>query len=163
MGPLTTAAHRDRVAGYVETGVEDGAELLVDGREAETPATGHYLGPTVFGDVPTDSALVGEEIFGPILALVRVPDFETAIATVNESRYGNAASLFTTSGAEAKRFRHEADPGNLGVNVGTAAPMAFFHFGGAKESFFGDLHAQGDDAIRFYTDETVYIERWPDR
>mgnify|MGYP006275653293 FL=1 len=163
MGPLTTAAHRDRVAGYVETGVEDGAELLVDGREAETPATGHYLGPTVFGDAPTDSALVGEEIFGPILALVRVPDFETAIATVNESRYGNAASLFTTSGAEAKRFRHEADPGNLGVNVGTAAPMAFFHFGGAKESFFGDLHAQGDDAIRFYTDETVYIERWPDR
>jgi malonate-semialdehyde dehydrogenase (acetylating)/methylmalonate-semialdehyde dehydrogenase len=163
MGPLTTAAHRDRVAGYVETGVADGAELLVDGREAETPSTGHYLGPTVFGDVPPDSALVDEEIFGPILALVRAADFDEAIATVNDSRYGNAASLFTASGAEARRFRHEADPGNLGVNVGTAAPMAFFHFGGAKESFFGDLHAQGDDAVRFYTDETVYIERWPDQ
>ncbi|MDS0299252.1 CoA-acylating methylmalonate-semialdehyde dehydrogenase [Halogeometricum sp. S1BR25-6] len=162
MGPLVSAAHRDSVAGYVETGVEEGAELLVDGRTAETPDEGHFLGPTVFGDAPRDSALVGEEIFGPILALVRVPDFGAAVDVVNDSRYGNAASLFTASGAEAERFRHEAEPGNLGVNVGTAAPMAFFHFGGAKESFFGDLHAQGDDAVRFYTDETVYIERWPD-
>ncbi|WP_224449414.1 CoA-acylating methylmalonate-semialdehyde dehydrogenase [Haloprofundus salilacus] len=162
VGPLITAEHRERVLEYVETGVSEGATLLYDGRDAEVPETGTFLAPTVFGDVTPEMTVAREEIFGPVLGLIRADDFDDALAIVNESRFGNAASLFTERGGEARRFRHEVDAGNLGVNVGTAAPMAFYHFGGAKESFFGDLHAQGDDMIRFYTDETVYIERWPD-
>ena len=126
------------------------------------PDEGYFLGPTVFGDVESDMVIAREEIFGPVLALIRASDFDDALATVNESDFGNAASLFTDSGREAREFRRRAEAGNLGVNVGTAAPMAFFHFGGRDASFFGDLHAQGDDAVRFYTDEAVYIERWPD-
>jgi malonate-semialdehyde dehydrogenase (acetylating)/methylmalonate-semialdehyde dehydrogenase len=162
MGPLVSDAARDRTLNYVQTGVEEGATLLLDGREADVPEAGYFLGPTVFGDVESDMAIAREEIFGPVLALIRATDFEDALGTVNGSEYGNAASLFTDSGREAREFRRRAQAGNLGVNVGTAAPMAFFHFGGQGDSFFGDLHAQGDDAVRFYTDETVYIERWPD-
>lgn len=162
MGPLVSADARERVLNYVETGVEEGATLRLDGRDADAPETGHFLGPTVFGDVNPDATIAREEIFGPVLALIRAADFDEALSVVNASEYGNAASLFTERGREARRFRRDAEAGNLGVNVGTAAPMAFFHFGGEKGSFFGDLHAQGDDAFRFYTDETVYIERWPD-
>ncbi|ADE01887.1 CoA-acylating methylmalonate-semialdehyde dehydrogenase [Haloferax volcanii] len=162
MGPLISGAARDRVKEYVETGVEEGATLLYDGRDADVPAEGSFLGPTVFGDVSPDDTIAREEIFGPVLALVRADDFDHAVEVVNRSEFGNASSLFTDRGADAKRFRHEVEAGNLAVNAGTAAPMAFFHFGGWKDSFFGDLHAQGDDAIRFYTDEAVYIERWPD-
>ena len=103
-----------------------------------------------------------EEIFGPVLGLLPVADLDEAVDVLNRSDFGNAASLFTGSGADARTVRHEADVGNLGVNAGTAAPMAFFHFGGWKDSFFGDLHAQGEDAIHFYTDTMTYIERWPD-
>jgi len=103
-----------------------------------------------------------EEIFGPVFGLAPVADVDEAISRMNESQYGNAASLFTGSGADARTFRHEGEIGNLGVNVGTSAPMAFFHFGGWKDSFFGDLHAQGEDMIYFYTDKAIYIERWPD-
>ncbi|MFB6070366.1 MAG: CoA-acylating methylmalonate-semialdehyde dehydrogenase [Halanaeroarchaeum sp.] len=162
MGPVVSAAHRERIEEYVETGVEEGGELLVDGRDHDLPAEGHFLGPTVFGDVDPEATIAREEIFGPVLALLRAEDLDHAIDLVNRSDYGNAASLFTRQGADARRFRHEVDAGNLGVNVGTAAPMAFFHFGGWDDSFFGDLHAQGEDVIRFYTDEAVYIERWPD-
>ncbi|WP_435176841.1 CoA-acylating methylmalonate-semialdehyde dehydrogenase [Halorussus sp. AFM4] len=164
MGPLVTADHEATVREYVETGVEEGATLLLDGRErdADLPEEGHYLTPTVFGDVDPEMTIARDEIFGPVLALIRAEDFDDALSVLNRSEYGNAASVFTERGAEAKRFRHEAEAGNLGVNVGTAAPMAFFHFGGRKASFFGDLHAQGDDMVRFYTDETVYIERWPE-
>ncbi|MFB6269434.1 MAG: CoA-acylating methylmalonate-semialdehyde dehydrogenase [Halobacterium sp.] len=162
VGPLVSSAARDRVLDYVQTGVEEGADLLLDGRDAPVPDEGYFLGPTVFGDVAEDATIAREEIFGPVLALIRADDFEDALRVVNRSEYGNAASLFTESGREAREFRRRADAGNLGVNVGTAAPMAFFHFGGQDDSFFGDLHAQGDDAVRFYTDETVYIERWPD-
>ncbi|MGM0591348.1 MAG: CoA-acylating methylmalonate-semialdehyde dehydrogenase [Halobacteriota archaeon] len=161
MGALITPEHRQRVLEYVETGLREGAELLLDGRDADVPAEGTFLGPTVFGDVTHDMAVAREEIFGPVLALIRAADFDEALEIQRASDFGNAASLFTQDGGEARRFRHEAEAGNLGVNVGTAAPMAFFHFGGRKDSFFGDLHAQGDDMIRFYTDETVYIERWP--
>jgi len=107
-------------------------------------------------------SIAREEVFGPVLSLVRVPSLSAAFEFVNESRYGNAASLYTERGADARRFRHVVEAGNLGVNVGTAAPMAFFHFGGWKDSFFGDLHAQAEDVLRFYTDEAIYIERWPD-
>ncbi|KAB1190551.1 CoA-acylating methylmalonate-semialdehyde dehydrogenase [Haloferax sp. MBLA0076] len=162
MGPLISGQHRENVLDYIETGIEDGAKLLLDGREVEVPAEGSFLGPTIFGDVDPDATIAREEIFGPVLALVEASDFDHALDIVNRSDFGNAASLFTDRGSDAKRFRHEVDAGNLAVNAGTAAPMAFFHFGGWKDSFFGDLHAQGEDMINFYTDKAIYIERWPD-
>lgn len=161
MGPLISDEHRERVLDYIEIGVEEGATLLHDGRDADVPDEGIFLAPTLFGDVNPEMTIAKEEIFGPVLSLLPVDDFDEAIETVNRSRFGNAASLFTERGGEAKRFRHKLDAGNLGVNTGTAAPMAFFHFGGWKDSFFGDLHAQGQDMVKFYTDEAVYIERWP--
>jgi malonate-semialdehyde dehydrogenase (acetylating)/methylmalonate-semialdehyde dehydrogenase len=164
IGALITPEHEQAVRNYVETGIQEGAELLYDGREVtvEGYEDGNFLGPTVFGDVTEDMVIAREEIFGPVLALAPVADLDAAIERLNGSQFGNAASLFTGSGADARAFRHRAEAGNLGVNVGTSAPMAFFHFGGRKDSFFGDLHAQGEDMIRFYTDEYVYIERWPD-
>ena len=162
MGPLITPEQQERVEGYIREGVEDGAELLLDGRELETPDIGNFLRPTIFGDVDSEMSIAREEIFGPVLALIRADDFDDALRIVNRSRFGNAASLFTDRGSDARKFRHTVEAGNLGVNTGTAAPMAFFHFGGWKDSFFGDLHAQGEDMIHFYTDKAVYIERWPD-
>jgi malonate-semialdehyde dehydrogenase (acetylating)/methylmalonate-semialdehyde dehydrogenase len=164
MGPLHGEAHAERVRGYVEDAAAAGVTLLRDGRGdgPDDAEVGTYVGPTVFGDVEPGTPLATDEIFGPVLAVIRAEDLGDAIDVVNASRYGNAASLFTARGADARRFRHDVDAGNLGVNVGTAAPMAFFHFGGSKESFFGDLHAQSEDVVRFYTDEAVYIERWPD-
>lgn len=161
MGALITPEHKQTVENYIQTGVEEGADLLLDGRQREVPEEGTFLGPTVFGEVTEDMVIAREEIFGPVLGLIRAVDFDDALRIQRASDFGNAASLFTQDGGEAKRFRHEAEAGNLGVNVGTAAPMAFFHFGGRKDSFFGDLHAQGEDMIRFFTDETIYIERWP--
>lgn len=163
IGALISSNHLDTVRSYIETGVEEGAELVVDGREFETPDDGNFIGPTLFGEVDPEMTIVREEHFGPIMALVRVADFDEAVNTVNRSEFGNAASLFTDSGHKADRFKHEVEAGNLGVNLGTAAPMAFFSFGGRKKSFFGDLHAQGEDMINFYTDKTSYIERWPNQ
>jgi malonate-semialdehyde dehydrogenase (acetylating)/methylmalonate-semialdehyde dehydrogenase len=163
IGALITPEHESRVRELIATGVEEGAELLLDGRDitVEGHEGGNFLGPTVFGDIDPDMTIAREEIFGPVIGLLPVSNLDEAIEMVNRSDFGNAASLFTSSGADARAVRHRADVGNLGVNAGTAAPMAFFHFGGRKESFFGDLHAQGEDMIHFYTDETVYIERWP--
>ncbi|MEF8781952.1 MAG: CoA-acylating methylmalonate-semialdehyde dehydrogenase [Haloarculaceae archaeon] len=165
IGPLITEEHEQRVRNYVETGVQEGADLVVDGRDVtvEEYPDGNFLGPCIFEDVTTDMVVATEEIFGPVLGVMPVADVEEGIEVMNRSDYGNAASLFTGSGAEARAFRHDAEAGNLAVNAGTAAPMAFFHFGGEKDSFFGDLHAQAEDVVRFYTDETVYIERWPDQ
>jgi malonate-semialdehyde dehydrogenase (acetylating)/methylmalonate-semialdehyde dehydrogenase len=164
IGPLISPEHERRVRNYVETGVSEGAELVYDGRDVtvEGYEDGNFLGPCIFRDVTTDMVISREEIFGPVLGLMPASGIDEAIEVMNESEFGNAASLFTGKGAEAKQFRHEAEAGNLAVNAGTAAPMAFFHFGGQKDSFFGDLHAQAEDVVRFYTDETVYIERWPD-
>ncbi|WP_436348184.1 CoA-acylating methylmalonate-semialdehyde dehydrogenase [Natronorubrum sp. FCH18a] len=162
MGPLISEVHRENVLSYVETGIEEGGKLLLDGRDSDLPSKGCFLGPTVFGEVDPDATIVEEEIFGPVLALIRAEDFDHGLELVNRSDFGNASSLFTERGSDAKRFRHEVDAGNLAVNAGTAAPMAFFHFGGRKASFFGDLHAQGEDMIHFYTDKSIYIERWPD-
>lgn len=162
IGPVVSSEAKARITSYVETGVEEGAELLLDGRERDVSAAGNFLAPTVFGEVTPEMTVAREEIFGPVLALIRASDLEEAIGIANGSRYGNAASVFTNRGDEAARCRHELEAGNVGINVGTAAPMAFFHFGGRKDSFFGDLHAQAEDVVRFYTDETVYIERWPD-
>ncbi|WP_121823067.1 CoA-acylating methylmalonate-semialdehyde dehydrogenase [Halostella salina] len=164
IGALITPEHETRVRDMIAAGVDEGAELLLDGRDVtvEGYPDGNFLGPTVFGDVDPSMSIAREEIFGPVLGLLSVADIDEAVDVLNRSDFGNAASLFTGSGADARTVRHEADVGNLGVNAGTAAPMAFFHFGGWKDSFFGDLHAQGEDMIHFYTDTMTYIERWPD-
>ncbi|AGB31719.1 methylmalonate-semialdehyde dehydrogenase [Natrinema pellirubrum DSM 15624] len=163
IGALITPDHEARVRDMIATGIDEGADLLLDGRDVtvEGYEDGNFLGPTVFGDIDPEMTIAREEIFGPVLGLMSVDNIEEAIDVMNRSDFGNAASLFTGSGADARKVRHQADIGNLGVNAGTAAPMAFFHFGGRKDSFFGDLHAQGEDMIHFYTDKTVYIERWP--
>lgn len=164
IGALITEDHERRVRNYVQTGIEEGATLLLDGREIEVAGyeSGNFLGPTVLGDVTEDMVVSREEIFGPVLCLSSVADLDAAIRRINRSEFANATSLFTDSGSDARKFRIDAEPGNVGINVGTVAPMAFFHFGGRKTSFFGDLHAQGEDMINFYTDKTIYIERWPD-
>ncbi|AGB38907.1 CoA-acylating methylmalonate-semialdehyde dehydrogenase [Natronococcus occultus] len=164
IGALISAEHEQRVREIIETGLEEGADLLLDGRDVTVDGyeDGNFLGPTLFGDVEPEMTISQEEIFGPVLGLMAVESVDDAINVLNRSDFGNAASLFTGKGADARKFRHQTDIGNLGVNAGTAAPMAFFHFGGRKESFFGDLHAQGEDMIHFYTDKTIYIERWPD-
>lgn len=164
IGPLITPEHEQRVRNDVETGIQEGARLLHDGRDVSVEGyeDGNFLGPTVFGDVESDMVIAQKEIFGPVLGLMSATDLDEAVELANSTDFGNAASLFTGTGADARKCRHELDVGNLGVNVGTSAPMAFFHFGGRKNSFFGDLHAQGEDMIHFYTDKKVYIERWPD-
>jgi malonate-semialdehyde dehydrogenase (acetylating)/methylmalonate-semialdehyde dehydrogenase len=164
IGALITPDHEASVRDMIATGIDEGAELLLDGRDVEVEGyeDGNFLAPTVFGDVDPEMTIAREEIFGPVLGLIAVEDVDEAIDVMNRSDFGNAASLFTGSGADARKVRHQADVGNLGVNAGTAAPMAFFHFGGWKDSFFGDLHAQGEDMIHFYTDTMTYIERWPD-
>ncbi len=164
IGALITPEHEQQVNSDIEAGINEGAELLLDGRDVTVDGydDGNFLGPTIFGNVTTEMILAQEELFGPVLGLMPASDIDEAIDVVNRSEFGNAASLFTGSGADARKFRHQTDIGNLGINAGTAAPMAFFHFGGRKDSFFGDLHAQGEDMIHFYTDKTIYIERWPD-
>ena len=159
MGPLIREDARQRVVRYLEQGLAEGATLVVDGRRRGAPE-GFFLGPTVLDRVKPDSALARDEIFGPLLSIVRSPTVEDAVALVNRSRYGNAASIFTRSGRDAWYFRSHVEAGMVGVNVGVAAPMAFFPFAGWKGSFFGDLHATGQDAVRFYTETRVVIERW---
>jgi len=162
MGPVISAAHRDRVRNYISQGEKDGARLVLDGRGASVPGLpgGNWIGPTVFEDVSFESSIGTEEIFGPVACLNRAATLDEAIAWMRASRFGNACSIFTTSGKAAREFRHQAGISMIGVNIGIAAPMAFFPFGGAKGSFYGDLKAQGRDAISFYTDARVVISRW---
>jgi len=162
MGPLISAPHRERVAGYVATGEREGARLVLDGRAAtvkEHPS-GHWFGPTVFEDVEPGMSIGKEEIFGPVIGLSHADSLEAAIALVHRNQYGNAISLFTTSGKAAREFRYRAGISMLGINIGVVAPMAFFPFGGSRGSFYGDLKAQGKDAIEFYTDKRVVISKW---
>ncbi len=162
MGPLISGAHRARVAGYVAEGKQEGATLILDGSAATVPElpTGHWFGPTVFEDVQPGMSIGREEIFGPVIGLTRAASLEAAIALVHRNQYGNAVSLFTTSGRAAREFRYRAGISMLGVNIGVVAPMAFFPFGGSRGSFYGDLKAQGRDAIEFYTDKRVVISKW---
>jgi malonate-semialdehyde dehydrogenase (acetylating)/methylmalonate-semialdehyde dehydrogenase len=163
MGPVITPESKERIERLVTSGREAGARLLVDGRGLRPAGygTGNFVGPTVVEGAPPDSDLARTEIFGPVLSLVHARDLDAAIALVNRSAFGNMACLFTSSGAAARKFRYEVQAGNVGINVGVAAPMAFFPFSGSKQSFFGDLHAQGPDAIDFYTEKKVVVERWP--
>ncbi len=162
MGPVVSAAHRDRVNRFIGEGEREGVTLTLDGRGATVPGLegGYWVGPTVFEDVPFDVSIGSEEIFGPVANLNRTASLEEAIAAMRAGRFGNACSIFTTSGKAARDFRYQAEISMIGVNIGVAAPMAFFPFGGSKGSFFGDLKAQGRDAIRFFTDARVVISRW---
>ncbi len=159
MGPVIRREARDRIGEYVERALGEGAELLVDGR-AGVPSRGYFVRPTILDRVRPDMAVAREEIFGPVLSVIRVGTVEEGVALVNRSKYGNAASIFTRSGHDAWFFRNRVEAGMVGINIGVAAPMAFFPFAGWKGSFFGDLHATGKDAVRFYTETRVVIERW---
>ena len=159
MGPLVTSDHCKRVEGYVEKGVAEGATPLVDGREHKA-SDGFFLGPTIFDHVTPEMTIARDEIFGPVLSVIRVKTLDEAIALVNRSPFGNATAIFTTNGKSAREYSSRCEVGMVGVNVGVAAPMAFFPFAGWKNSFFGDLHAHGKDAVGFYTEQKVIMSRW---
>jgi malonate-semialdehyde dehydrogenase (acetylating)/methylmalonate-semialdehyde dehydrogenase len=163
VGPVISCAARDRIAEWVERGVGDGAVLVVDGRgvggDAIAPE-GAFLGPTILDDVTPDMAIAQEEVFGPVLTVIRAASLDEAIEIVNASRFGNGTSIFTESGASVRRYRHEVQAGMIGVNIGVAAPVAFFPFSGWKDSFLGDLHAHGTDAVEFYTRKKTVTSRF---
>src|SRR5215831_12306347 len=163
MGPVITPQSKQRVESLIGVGEKQGARVLLDGRNAKVPKHehGNFVNPTILDDVPVSSEITDTEIFGPVLSLVHADTIDEALAFLERSAYGNQASLFTSSGSAARRFRYEAPAGNIGINIGVAAPMAYFPFTGWKNSFFGDLHAQGRDAIEFYNDKKVVVERWP--
>jgi malonate-semialdehyde dehydrogenase (acetylating)/methylmalonate-semialdehyde dehydrogenase len=162
MGPVISKDSKQRIESLIATGVSDGAKPIVDGRNTKVASyeNGNFVKPTILDGVPSSSSLANTEIFGPVLSLVHANSIDEAIEFIRKSPYGNQASLFTTSGAAARKFRYEAPAGNIGINIGVAAPMAYFPFNGWKESFFGILHAQGKDAVEFYTDSKIVIERW---
>ncbi|RPI26431.1 MAG: CoA-acylating methylmalonate-semialdehyde dehydrogenase [Acidobacteria bacterium] len=162
MGPVITPESRARIQGLINKGIEEGAEVVVDGRDAVIQGyeRGNFLRPTVLDRVKPGSTIAKTEIFGPVLGLMHVDTVEEAVQLVNSGVYGNMACVFTTSGAAARKFRYEADAGNVGINIGVAAPMAFFPFSGWKNSFFGTLHAQGKHAVEFFTQTKVVVERW---
>jgi malonate-semialdehyde dehydrogenase (acetylating)/methylmalonate-semialdehyde dehydrogenase len=160
MGPLVTAEHRQRVRGYIEKGVAEGAKPLCDGREVSGENGGYFLGPTIFDNVTPEMAIAREEIFGPVLSVIRVKDLDEAIQLVNHCAFGNTTSIFTSDGKSARDYAARIEVGMVGVNIGVAAPMAFFPFSGWKQSFFGDLHAHGRDAVAFYTEQKVIMTRW---
>jgi malonate-semialdehyde dehydrogenase (acetylating)/methylmalonate-semialdehyde dehydrogenase len=162
MGPVITPQSKARVESLIGQGQKQGAKVLLDGRGANISgyAEGNFVKPTVLDALPAGSDLADTEIFGPVLSLVHADDLDDALAFLERSAYGNQASLFTSSGAAARRFRYEAPAGNIGINIGVAAPMAYFPFSGWKDSFFGVQHGQGRDAVEFYTEKKVVVERW---
>jgi malonate-semialdehyde dehydrogenase (acetylating)/methylmalonate-semialdehyde dehydrogenase len=162
VGPLITGESRERVEDLIEQAAAEDAEVVIDGRDFDHPEfpEGNFMGPTLLEGVTTDMEIAQTEIFGPVLCLAQAEDLDDAIEMVNSTEYGNASTVYTERGAEARKYRHEVDAGNIGINIGVCAPMGFFHFGGRKGSFFGDLHAQGEDAVAFYTEKTIEIERY---
>jgi malonate-semialdehyde dehydrogenase (acetylating) / methylmalonate-semialdehyde dehydrogenase len=164
MGPLVTAAHRDRVRSYIDAGVSAGATLAVDGRmvEPDGAAGGFWLGPTLFDHVDPSMAIYREEIFGPVLSVVRARSFDEAVTLVNAHPYGNGTALFTRDGRAARRYQREVQVGMVGINVPIPVPAAFYSFGGWKASLFGDTHAYGSEGVHFFTRGKVVTSRWPD-
>ncbi len=165
MGPVITPQSKARIEGLIDQGVTEGAAVLVDGRRASTSSVtkhGNFLRPTILQGVAPGSTIARTEVFGPVLGMMHVDTVEEAIQLVNSGEYGNMACVFTSSGSAARKFRYEADAGNIGINIGVAAPMAFFPFSGWKNSFFGTLHAQGKHAVEFFTQTKVVVERWLD-
>jgi malonate-semialdehyde dehydrogenase (acetylating) / methylmalonate-semialdehyde dehydrogenase len=160
VGPLVSCAARDRVRGWIDRGIEEGATLVVDGRDVAAHADGAYVGPTILDDVTAEMPIAQEEVFGPVLTIIQTASLDKAIAVINRSRFGNGTSIFTENGAAVRRFRHEVEAGMIGVNIGVAAPVAFFPFSGWKDSFLGDLHAHGTDAVDFYTRKKTVTSRF---
>jgi malonate-semialdehyde dehydrogenase (acetylating)/methylmalonate-semialdehyde dehydrogenase len=162
MGPVVSKRHMERVLGYIEQGLEEGAKLLLDGRDikVEEYPNGYFIGPTIFDEVKPQMTIANDEIFGPVASMVRVRDLDEAIDIIHANPYGNASSIYTSSGKWAREFKYRVRSGNIGVNIGIVAPMAFFPFSGARDSFFGDLHGQGMDAVDFFTEKKVVISRW---
>jgi malonate-semialdehyde dehydrogenase (acetylating)/methylmalonate-semialdehyde dehydrogenase len=159
VGPVVSCASRDRIQGWIGKGIEGGATMVIDGRGAGS-ADGAFVGPTILEDVTPDMEIAQEEVFGPVLSVIHAESLDQAIGIVNSSRYGNGTSIFTESGAAARKYRHEVEVGMVGVNIGVAAPVAFFPFSGWKGSFFGDLHAHGTDAVDFYTRKKTITSRF---
>jgi malonate-semialdehyde dehydrogenase (acetylating)/methylmalonate-semialdehyde dehydrogenase len=157
--PVIRDSHRERVRGYIDLGQEEGAEVVLDGREPPREE-GFFLGPTILDRVSGEMRVAREEIFGPVLSVVRVGSLDEAIEFTNGSPFGNACSIYTENGAAVRHWRETVEAGMLGVNIGVAAPMAFFPFNGVKNSFYGDLHATGKDGVRFFTENKVEISRW---
>ena len=162
MGPVITKQSKSRIESLIGAGEKQGAKVVVDGRNSKIPKyeSGNFVKPTILDGLAATSELADTEIFGPVLSLVHADDLDEALAFLERSPYGNQASLFTSSGSAARRFRYEAPAGNIGINIGVAAPMAYFPFSGWKDSFFGVMHGQGRDAIEFYTEKKIVIERW---
>ncbi|WP_282852085.1 CoA-acylating methylmalonate-semialdehyde dehydrogenase [Gulosibacter sediminis] len=164
MGPLVTQAHRDKVAGYIDVALEDGADVVVDGRgiEVDGEAGGFWLGPTLIDKVPTSSRVYTEEIFGPVLSIVRVASFDEGVDLINNGAFGNGTAVFTNDGGAARRFQREIEVGMIGVNVPIPVPIATYSFGGWKESLFGDTKAHGAEGVRFFTRQKAITTRWLD-
>ena len=164
MGPLVTGAHRDKVKGYIDTGVRDGATLVVDGRNlvVDGEPGGFWLGPTLFDHVKTDMSIYTDEIFGPVLSVVRVKSYEEGVALINAHEFGNGTAIFTNDGGAARRFQNEVEIGMIGINVPIPVPVAYYSFGGWKSSLFGDTHAHGSEGVHFFTRGKVITSRWLD-
>ncbi len=162
MGPVITPESRKRIEGVIQNGIDAGARVLVDGRfpEIQGGDNGNFIRPTVLSELEPQGEIAKTEIFGPVLGLIHVDNIDAAISLINSGNYGNMACLFTNNGRSARKFRYEAHIGNIGINIGVAAPMAFFPFSGWKDSFFGDLHGQSWDAVDFFTQKKVVVERW---
>lgn len=164
MGPLVTVEHRNKVAGYIDAGVEAGATLVVDGREGDVDADSAdaFLNPTLFDNVSPDMSIYQDEIFGPVLSVVRVKSYDEGLALINDNKYGNGTAIFTNNGGAARRFENEVQVGMVGVNVPIPVPMAYYSFGGWKNSLFGDTHAHGAEGVHFFTRGKVITKRWQD-
>jgi malonate-semialdehyde dehydrogenase (acetylating)/methylmalonate-semialdehyde dehydrogenase len=163
MGPVISKQSKERVEQLIDKGVKEGAKLLLDGRNPKINGyeKGNFISPTILEGVPLNGEIIKTEIFGPVMSFIQMKSIDEAVKFINNNVYGNMACLFTSSGANARKFRSEANAGNIGINIGVAAPMAQFPFSGWKDSFFGDLHGQGRHAIEFFTQTKVVIERWP--
>jgi malonate-semialdehyde dehydrogenase (acetylating)/methylmalonate-semialdehyde dehydrogenase len=162
MGPLISAEHRDKVAGYVAAGESAGATVVVDGREAAVPSEGFFLSPTLFDHVGSGMSVYTDEIFGPVLSVVRADTYEDALALVNSNQYANGTAIFTRDGGAARQFQFDVEVGMVGINVPIPVPVAYYSFGGWKSSLFGDSHMYGPEGINFYTRGKVVTSRWPD-
>jgi malonate-semialdehyde dehydrogenase (acetylating)/methylmalonate-semialdehyde dehydrogenase len=162
MGPLVTKVHRDKVASYIAAGEKEGATLVVDGRGVEVAGDGFWLGPTLFDNVTPEMSIYKEEIFGPVLSVIRVKSYDEALNLVNSHMYGNGTAIFTNDGGAARRYQNEVEVGMVGINVPIPVPMAYFSFGGWKNSLFGDSHAHGTEGVQFFTRGKVVTSRWLD-
>jgi malonate-semialdehyde dehydrogenase (acetylating)/methylmalonate-semialdehyde dehydrogenase len=162
MGTVISAESKTRIEGLIQQGKQEGGKILIDGRNPKISGyeQGYFIRPTILQDINPQGEIARTEIFGPVLSLIHLNTMEEAIAFINQSEYGNMACLFTRSGAAARQFRYQVQAGNIGINIGVAAPMAFFPFSGWKNSFFGDLHGQGQQAVEFFTQTKVVVERW---